>query len=205
MSGSNPLTARLAYRLYYGCLGIYGLRLGWYSGPGVILYFFCPGGNYLLNLLPWNLPQNGYFLYAPFSPYLTSWCPTASQHPYIDILAEVVLVLRLSVKGVPRVCAYPPLRAFAVVELVCHMIVRSFWGLLSVTVHNCHLLWNELLRFCITGRCSKWELGSGGLFTLMYLSEPRVYLCAAELNQVLISVDLGLLLILCCLCHRKYN
>ena len=45
INGSNPLTALLEYKLNWGAVGIYGFTFGLYYGPGVILYFFYPGGN----------------------------------------------------------------------------------------------------------------------------------------------------------------
>lgn len=51
MSGSNPLTALLAYKLNWGGFWISGLKFGLYYGPGVILYFFSPTGNYINSFL----------------------------------------------------------------------------------------------------------------------------------------------------------
>jgi len=74
---------------------------------------------------------------------------------YINVFAEVMLVLGLSVESVSGICAYFPLWSFGIVEFISDVVVGSLGSLFSITIYHCHFFRYKLLGLSISRGCSK--------------------------------------------------
>lgn len=124
---------------------------------------------------------------------------------YVNIFSEVMLVLGICIKCVSRLCSYFPFRILRIIEFVGWNIVGSFRGLLTITVHLGHLLGNELLRFCLSCGSSEWKFRCGRFCRIFDFSKCRINFGIGELDQILISVHLFLLFLLCLIVFVVHN
>ena len=107
---------------------------------------------------------------------------------YIDVFAEIVLVLGLSIQCVSGICSYFPFWPLVIVEFIGDVVVGSFRSLFSITIYNCHFFRYKLLGLCFSCGCSKWKVRGRWFFALVHVTKGRVDLGIGEFDEILIGV-----------------
>lgn len=114
---------------------------------------------------------------------------------YIYIFSVIMFVFGFIVKCISSLSSYFPLRVFSVAEFIGWNIIRTLWGLFSITVNKSLLFWNKLFWLSISCGGSEWKLGGRRFRWVLYISESRINFSVGEFDKVLICVYLFFLLL----------
>ena len=107
-----------------------------------------------------------------------------------------MLVLGLSIERIPWVCSYLPFWSFAIVELISHVVIGPFGGLLTVAVDNSHLFWHKFFGLSLPCRSAEGEMRGRRFFALFHFPKSWVDFGVGELYEILVGVDLLLFVLL---------